>query len=333
MELHPFAQYIAILGRGKTKSRALTQEEARDAMGMILRDEVLPEQLGAFMLLQRYKEETPEEVAGFVEAVRDQLVLPKNLPSVDMDWSSYAGKRLQLPWFILSALTLSRNGYKVFMHGTEGHTPNRLYTREALDALGFPVLSSLEEAATELEKNNFAYVPLEVLSTKLKELIELRPILGLRTPVHTFARMINPFNAKAMLQGIFHRGFMETHTEGGRMVGQKHLAVFRGEGGEIERKSSKPTEVWSLHDGITTVDRWPRLLDDDTQRPDEDMDIQRLATLWTGESQEEYGEAAVIGTLAIALHLMGVAKTTEEADRQAAEMWHKRDKKNFAKAA
>ncbi len=333
MENHPFAQYIAILGRGKTKSRALTQQEARDAMGMILRDEVLPVQLGAFMLLQRYKEETPEEVAGFVEAVRDELTLPKTLPKVDLDWSSYAGKRLQLPWFILSALTLARNGYKVFMHGTEGHTPGRLYTRDALDALGFPVLSSLDEAATHLDKENFAYVPLEVLSPKLKELINLRPILGLRTPVHTFARMINPFEAPAMLQGIFHRGFMETHTEGGRFIGQPRLAVFRGEGGEIERKSSKPTEVWSLNGDTTTIDRWPRLLDDDTQRPDENMDVQRLARLWDGSEEDSYGEAAVIGTLAIALHLMGVAKTTVEADKAAAQMWQNRDKKNFAHAA
>ena len=333
MENHPFAQYIAILGRGKTKSRALTQQEARDAMAMILRDEVEPEQLGAFMLLQRYKEETPEEVAGFVEAVRDELKMPEGLPKVDLDWSSYAGKRLQLPWFILSSLTLARNGYKVFMHGTEGHTPGRLYTRDALSALGFPVLNSLEEAASHIEKHNFAYVPLEVLSPKLKDLIDLRPILGLRTPVHTFARMVNPFRAPCMLQGIFHRGFMETHTEGGRFIGQPHLAVFRGEGGEIERKASKPTEVWTLRGEETTVDRWPRLLDDDTQRPDDNMDVQRLAGLWDGTAQDSYGEAAVIGTLAIALHLMGVAKTTDDADAQAAKMWHSRDKANFALAA
>jgi len=29
----------------------------------------------------------------------------------------YAGKRRQLPWFILSTLLLAQNGVKIFMHG------------------------------------------------------------------------------------------------------------------------------------------------------------------------------------------------------------------------
>ena len=51
-ETHPFAQYVRILGRGRTLSRSLTFEEAEVAMGMILRDEILTEQLGATCLLQ-----------------------------------------------------------------------------------------------------------------------------------------------------------------------------------------------------------------------------------------------------------------------------------------
>ena len=45
-ELHPFAKYIAILGRGKTLSRSLTLNEADEAMGMIIDGVALPEQLG-----------------------------------------------------------------------------------------------------------------------------------------------------------------------------------------------------------------------------------------------------------------------------------------------
>ena len=51
-ETHPFAQYVRILGWGRTLSRSLTFEEAEVAMGIILRDEILTEQLGATCLLQ-----------------------------------------------------------------------------------------------------------------------------------------------------------------------------------------------------------------------------------------------------------------------------------------
>jgi anthranilate phosphoribosyltransferase len=63
---HPFARFIAILGRGRNLSRALTVEEAEEAMSMILAGEVLPEQLGAFLMLLRMKEESASELAGFV---------------------------------------------------------------------------------------------------------------------------------------------------------------------------------------------------------------------------------------------------------------------------
>ena len=101
---HPFAKYVRILGKGKTGSRSLTFEEARDAFRMILDGETLDVQTGAFLMLLRVKEESPEELAGFVAATRDWIPSPDI--AVDLDWSSYAGKRKHYPWFLLAALIL-----------------------------------------------------------------------------------------------------------------------------------------------------------------------------------------------------------------------------------
>ena len=65
---HPFAQFIRILGKGKTGTRSLDLGEARQAFGMVLRGEIEAVQLGAFLMLLRVKEEAPEELAGFVQA-------------------------------------------------------------------------------------------------------------------------------------------------------------------------------------------------------------------------------------------------------------------------
>ena len=155
-EEHPFAQYVRTLGRGKTVGRSLTGEEAEAAMDMILANEVRPEQLGAFLMLLRVKEETPEEVAGFVRSVRKEFQIPVDAPKVDLDWSSYAGKRRQLPWFLLAALVLADDGVSIFMHGAEGHTLGRLYTRETLDVLELPVAGDFLQAAEHIQTSNFA---------------------------------------------------------------------------------------------------------------------------------------------------------------------------------
>src|SRR5690606_9557981 len=76
---HPFAPYVRILGKGKRGSRSLTETEAFEAMSMILDGQVLDLQLGAFLMLLRVKEESPEEIAGFVRACRERLAPPTDL--------------------------------------------------------------------------------------------------------------------------------------------------------------------------------------------------------------------------------------------------------------
>ncbi len=330
---HPFAAYVRILGRGRSLTRSLSIEEAERAMAMILRGEVRPVQLGAFLMLLRVKEEAPEEIAGFVRAARATFARPSPPPPVDLDWSSYAGKRRQLPWFLLAALVLAQNGVRIFMHGAEGHTPGRVYTRHALEALGLAVAGSLDEAAGHVAESNFAYLPLEALSPRLQEIMELRSLLGLRSPVHTIVRMLNPFAAPCLLQGIFHPGYMEIHQEAARLLGQPHMAVFRGEGGEIERRPNKPCDVRTVHDGVCGCEEWPRLLPESRQARDEEMDIGRLRAVWRGDIEDTYADAAIAGTVAIALRTLGRAEPQGEAQASAEAMWRERDRRRLSARA
>ena len=323
-EEHPFAQYVRILGKGKQGSRALTQQEAYSAMRMILAGEVQDIQLGAFLMLVRAKEEAPEELAGFVQAARESLVLPASQPKVTLDWSSYAGKRRQLPWFLLSALLLAANGVTVFMHGTGGRKDDRVYTPEALELLGIYASQSLAEAASRIEQRGFAFMTLRNLNPMLHELMELRPLLGLRSPVHTVARMINPFNAPVLLQGVFHPGYRDIHQQAALLLNQPHMAVFKGEGGEIERNPDTPCLVQCVHDGVMSPEDWPPMFNGPRHLKDETMDLRHLAALWRGEIEEEYGQATVIGTAAVALKTAGIANTMVAAGQLAAELWKNR---------
>ncbi len=332
-ELHPFAPFVAILARGKTKQRHLTLEEASESMQMILSGEAVPEQIGAFLMLLRLKEEAAQEIAGFTLGTRAGFSLPDDVPRVDIDWPSYAGKRIQLPWFILSALALIGAGYRVFMHGTDGHTAGRVYTEETLRKLGISPAKSLGEAADHIRSYNFAYTPLQVLSPKLRELIELRPVLGLRSPVHSFSRMLNPFNAPMMMQGVFHRGFMDIHAGAARLLNQPRMAVFRGEGGEIERRPNKPTVVWTTRGNEEPeVETWPVLLQDPHQPTDKEMDISNLIAVWKGEVNNEYAKASITGTMAVALKTMGKAEDIEGAQKLAQAIWDARDSTHLLKA-
>lgn len=324
---HPFAQYIRILGKGKKGSRPLTQEEACQAMRLIMADEVLPVQLGAFLMLMRVKEETPEELAGFVQAVREQFGFAPGCP-VDLDWSSYAGKRRHLPWFLLSALLLAENGVTVFMHGAAGHTEGRLYTEDALLALGLKPAESIAQARQQLANQRFSYLSLQQFCPKLHDIIELRPLLGLRSPVHTLVRLLNPFNADYSIQGIFHPGYRPVHQQAAALLQQPHMAVLKGEGGETERNPDVDCLVQSVHNGKLADENWPALFERRHVKS-ESLAPEPLALLWRGELEDEFAEATIIGTSAIALKLLGKAENQNQAEALALHYWRERNKQKY----
>ncbi len=325
---HPFAQYVRILGKGKHGSRPLTKEEAYTAMKMIMAGKVEPVQLGAFMMLMRVKEETREELAGFIQAVRDSIQLPTETITVDLDWSSYAGKRRHLPWFLLSALLLAENGIKVFMHGTSGHTNGRIYTEDMLPYLNLQVATSIDEAIAQIKQHNFSYLPLKYFSPRLQEIIEFRPLMGLRSPVHTVGRMLNPLNAPHILQGIYHPNYRPVHQEAAMLLGFPHLAVFKGEGGEIERDPDSECLVQSVHGEQLEDEIWSPMF---AQRhvKEENLQPEKLLAVWRGEVEDEFAQGAVTGTAAIALRLMGKASSVESASQQAKDMWQNRQEEKL----
>jgi len=326
---HPFAKFVRIIGKGPNLSRPLTADEMNEAASLILKNEIEPLQLGAFLCILRMRTEVPEEGEGFVKAVRDTLELPATLPAVDLDWPSYSGKKRQLPWYLLAALLLADNGVRIFMQGTEGHTPDRIYSRVTLEFLGIPIAGSLSEAGEHLANNNFAYLPLAILSPALQNIIDLKPVLGLRTPVNTFGRMVNPFAAPYELQTVFHPNYRDVHRDTANLLGQQHMAVFKGEGGEAERRPQKPVQIQFLHDGILSEEEWPAMLPEENVKVDEDMDLGRLKSIWSGAEEDIYATAAVTGTMAIILRLMQRAASPEEAQDQATDMWENRNKGKF----
>ncbi|OAI09828.1 glycosyl transferase [Methylomonas lenta] len=324
---HPFAEFIKILGKGKKGSRPLTQDEAYRAMKMILADEVMPIQLGAFLMLMRIKEETCEELAGFVLAARESFAYTPSL-AVDLDWSSYAGKRRHLPWFLLSTLLLAENGIKVFMHGAGGHTQGRVYTENVLQCLGITPAQSMAEAEQQLAKQNFSYLSLASISPQLYDMINLRPLMGLRSPVHTLVRLLNPFNASHSIQGIFHPSYRQVHQKAALMLGEQNMAVLKGEGGETERNPDVECLVQSVKQGELIDEVWPALFARRHMKA-EVLEPELLTALWQDKIKDEFAEASIIGTAAVALKLLGKAENQAQAYALAEQFWSQRNRENM----
>ncbi len=330
-----FSPIIRTLGKGKKGSRSLSLDEAELAFQLVLNKEVEDVQLGAFLMLLRVKEESAEEIAGFVKACRNAIRTRFNLEqdtlsrlNIDIDWSSYAGKRKQHPWFILVLALLAQNGYRTVIHGTQGHTEDRLYTEQAFSSLNLPIANTMDDIEAQLNRCNLSFISVETLMPRLQDLIDMRPLFGLRSPVHTLCRLINPFSARYSFSSIFHPAYAETHQHAAKLLGDNSLSVFKGESGEIERKPEASCLVKSYHQGECTEEKWPRL-QENKQTAIEQHDAQYIRKVYENSEKDDYAEKAIIGTLAICLKQLESLTSQEQALEKAKSLWEKRDLKWF----
>ncbi len=306
-----FAGYVATLGRGPGRSRALTREEAADAIALLLAGAADPVQIGAFLMLLRYRGEDPDEITGLVQGAAPATRVPDT--AIDLDWPSYgAGRTRGAPWFLLSALALSRAGFRILMHGTNDFTGG-MPVAEALSRLGRAPAASVPDAARLLAAERFAYLPIATLNPALAHLLGLRRLLGLRSPLNTVARLLDPAGAPAGVDGVFHPAYIETHLAVAERCARPRLLVLKGGGGEAERNPRRATVgyLWTAAGGRTEIPL-PAIPCGPPAAEEPD-----LADLWAGRIRHAETEARIVATIELALLAMGI-----EAD--AAAIWAKR---------
>jgi anthranilate phosphoribosyltransferase len=114
------------------------------------------------------------------------------------------------------------------------------------------------------------------------------------------------------------------------LLGQPHAAIFKGGGGEIQRNPDKSCRVATVEAGTIGEEIWDAI-PSAGRHPwrDEPADPRRVAALWRGELSAAGPEAAVIGTAAIALKLLGRAATQADAADTASRLWQERPKRAF----
>lgn len=321
MSLAPF---VHAMGRGPSKGRNLTRDEAHAAMDSILSGEAAPEAVGALLMLMRYRGETAEEVAGFVSAMRERVEGWQGMDT-DLDWPSYAaGRSRGLPWFLLSAKLVAAGGARVLLHGWNSHQAAVADVRSALASVEIPICQDPAAADQALSDGGIAYVPVEALNQGFLDLLKLREVLGLRSAVNTCLRVLNPTGAASTVQGVFHPPYRNLQQDAGALLGQENLLVLKGGGGEFERHPGKSVELYGLSKGVP-VETIARPLVAETRRlADEDPDPANLAGLWSGRYDDPFATAIVLGTAAAALWSLGRAESLDQAQELAVRLWEER---------
>jgi anthranilate phosphoribosyltransferase len=221
------SQYIKEIGRGQRGARPLDRAQAADLMGQVLDGTVSDLELGAFCLAMRIKGETPEEMAGLLDAAHSRMRLFPAGARPLVVLPSYNGAR-RLPVLTpLLALLLARHGLPVLIHGSASED-SRVTVPQVLEALGHPALGEVRAIAD----GELAYAPLALLSPGLKRLLDVRRVVGLRNSGHSMVKLMNPCAGRAVIVGSYtHREYAESMSAVFQLIGATAL-LLRGTEGE-----------------------------------------------------------------------------------------------------
>ena len=111
------------------------------------------------------------------------------------------------------------------------------------------------------------------------------------------------------------------------MLGTTNSITIRGDGGEAECKPDSDTEIHWIEQGELNISTWPRLVKRRLVKPDY-LELEHLKDVWNGDEKDDYGEGAVISTLAAILKVVEAEplESYESKVKRAESMWNNRNK-------
>ena len=232
------SQYIKEIGRGARGAKPLTREQATDLFGQVLDGSVTDLEVGAFCLAMRIKGETPEEMAGFLDATHARL---NRFPATDralVVLPSYNGAR-KLPVLTpLLALLLARDGLPVLVRGAATVSTRELATG-VVAALGTRAATSVRPIAN----GEVAFAPTELLSPGLKRLLDVRRVVGLRNPAHSVVKLMQPTAGPCVVVGSYtHPEYAQSMAATFALMGMTAL-LSRGLEGEVVSDPRRTAQI------------------------------------------------------------------------------------------
>lgn len=198
-----------VVGSGPNSADDMTREQARDAFARILAGEPAPATLGAFLLANRWKRNRPEELASFVDVMRERSVT-RAIPDADpVDCgANYDGKRETALLGVGAGVVAAAAGTPVVVHSSDRVPATRgdVY-KHVLDELGVETDLEPEESAAMVDETGFGFYYQPRFNPRIHALLERREDVSVRTAINTIETLANPADADVHIGSFFHLTF------------------------------------------------------------------------------------------------------------------------------
>jgi anthranilate phosphoribosyltransferase len=229
--------------------RDLSRGDARSVMDEIMAGEATPAQVGGFLIALRMKGETPDEIAGFAEAIREQAVVvrPERKDLVDVVGTGGDGQQT-LNISTAAALLAAAAGAGVAKHGNRA-VSSASGSADVLEALGFDVELPAERISQSIDELGFGFMFAPAHHPGFRHAAPVRRELATRTVFNVLGPLTNPAGARAQIVGVYDPALVPTIAEALVRLDARRAFVVHGAYGVDELSPAGPNLVCEVVDG------------------------------------------------------------------------------------
>ncbi len=238
--------YLREIGQGPKAARDLTREEARDALGLILSQQVARAQMGGFLLVERFKGESAEELLGFAGAIKAGAahIKPNAEGLLDVG-SPYDGRKKNVVVSPAACIVAAAAGVPVVMHGEKDIPPKHgVAVGDVLEALGIDIEGAPAEVERSIEETGFGFMRQRLFVPQVFALKDLREEIALRSAVNTIEKLYNLAGASYSLVGLTHLPYLEKMLEAVKQMGFRRVMIVQGIEGNEDVPTARPCRVF-----------------------------------------------------------------------------------------
>ena len=299
----------------------LSEEEASEAMDIIMNNYSTDSQIASFMTALSIKGETIEEITGFAKTMRKNATIVEGLESaIDIVGT---GGDLHHTFNIstTSAFIIAGAGAKVAKHGNRS-VSSKSGSADVLERLGVKIDLSPEQVKKIVDEVGVAFMFAPVFHKSMRFAATPRREVGLRSVFNILGPLANPAATEYILMGVFDEALVEPLGNVLLNLGIKGGMVVHGLDGLDEVSTTTETLVCEIRDG--------KLRKYLIRGEDYGLDKAELPMLVGGDSQENSRitleilggikgpkRDIVVFNSACALYIRGIAKSIDEGVKMA----------------
>src|SRR4029077_15148421 len=253
-ESHPEPSQLRRAIAALADRRSLTESEASEAFGVIMRGEATHSEIAALLMGMRVKGETADEVAGAARALR-QAMIPVEVEGASLvDTCGTGGGAIST--FNIStaaAFVAAGAGAVVAKHGNRSFT-SKCGSADVLEALGVRISLDAADAARVLREACVTFLYAPTFHPAMKHAGPVRRELAVASVINLLVPLANPAGVRRQVVGVADADLAPLMAGALARLGVEHALVVHGRVGMDEIAPQGITDVWEVRSGI--VSRW-----------------------------------------------------------------------------